>query len=32
LRRVSGWRPRIGAAEGIAEVWRAQRALLQAGA
>jgi UDP-glucose 4-epimerase len=32
LERVSGWRPRVGAAEGIAEVWRAQRALLQAGA
>jgi UDP-glucose 4-epimerase len=32
LQRVSGWRPRVGAAEGIAEVWRAQRALLQAGA
>jgi len=31
LHRASGWRPRIGAAEGIAEVWRAQRALLQAG-
>jgi UDP-glucose 4-epimerase len=30
LQRVSGWRPRIACADGVREVWRAQRALLQA--
>jgi UDP-glucose 4-epimerase len=29
LRQVSGWRPRIACADGVREVWQAQRAQLQ---